>query len=430
MKIQIHRGTNQIGGCVCEIESGGYKVFIDFGEQLPCAEKISLHPIEGLTCGDSSKSALFITHYHADHIGKIIEALDDLPIYLGKTALEIYQHYTKRRTYIKDQAESDKNENLLQRSKRITTFEALQKIKVGGITVTPLLVDHSAFDAYMFIIEAEGKRILHTGDFRGHGFRGKALLKTLRAYAQNIDYIISEGSNIQRTKAPEKSEMELQSQFVREFEKNKYNFVFASSTNIDRIFGLYHAAKKSKRSFVCDKYQAEILKIVSKNHKHHSSFYDIDYEQEENPAARFFDLNRQNADKTYYFNKGLESYLNRHGFCMLIRSNPAFKPLLDKYSELDKTQVYFSMWSGYLHSESSGYNSNIADFLRPYNLTHLHTSGHADIDTLKSVFDTINPKVGIIPIHTEAPEMFEKIFPEHNFIVLQDGESYNTNFNN
>ena len=183
MKIQIHRGSNQIGGCVCEIESSGYKVFIDFGEQLPGAEKISLHPIEGLTCGDSSKSALFITHYHADHIGIIIEALDDLPIYLGKTALEIYQHYTKRLTYIKDRTESDKNKNLLQRTKTITTFEALQKIKVGGITVIPLLVDHSAFDAYMFIIEAEGKRILHTGDFRGHGFRGKALLKTLRAYA-------------------------------------------------------------------------------------------------------------------------------------------------------------------------------------------------------------------------------------------------------
>jgi len=34
MKITVHRGTNQIGG---------------------------------LTCGDVSKSALFITHYHGDH---------------------------------------------------------------------------------------------------------------------------------------------------------------------------------------------------------------------------------------------------------------------------------------------------------------------------------------------------------------------------
>ena len=35
MKLTIHRGTDQIGGCITEIESGGYKVFVDFGEQLP-----------------------------------------------------------------------------------------------------------------------------------------------------------------------------------------------------------------------------------------------------------------------------------------------------------------------------------------------------------------------------------------------------------
>ena len=35
MKLIIHRGTKQIGGCVTEIEHNGYKVFIDYGEQLP-----------------------------------------------------------------------------------------------------------------------------------------------------------------------------------------------------------------------------------------------------------------------------------------------------------------------------------------------------------------------------------------------------------
>jgi ribonuclease J len=34
----------------------------------------------------------------------------------------------------------------------------------------------------------------------------------------------------------------------------------------------------------------------------------------------------------------------------------------------------------------------------------MHTSGHADLETLKTVFETVNPKGGIIPIHTEAPE--------------------------
>jgi ribonuclease J len=82
MKITIHRGTKQIGGCVTEIESNGYKVFIDFGEQLPGVENENnqLPQIDGLICGDISKSALFITHYHGDHIGKICDTVFELPI--------------------------------------------------------------------------------------------------------------------------------------------------------------------------------------------------------------------------------------------------------------------------------------------------------------------------------------------------------------
>lgn len=35
MKITVHRGSNQIGGCVTEYESNGWKLFVDYGEQLP-----------------------------------------------------------------------------------------------------------------------------------------------------------------------------------------------------------------------------------------------------------------------------------------------------------------------------------------------------------------------------------------------------------
>ena len=35
MKIKIHRGTHQIGGCVTEYEYNGYRLFVDYGEELP-----------------------------------------------------------------------------------------------------------------------------------------------------------------------------------------------------------------------------------------------------------------------------------------------------------------------------------------------------------------------------------------------------------
>ena len=89
MNITIHRGTDQIGGCITEYEQDGWKLWVDYGEQLP-GSKHEGEPIEveGLTKGYTDKSALFITHYHGDHIGRISELPNQLPIYIGSKALE------------------------------------------------------------------------------------------------------------------------------------------------------------------------------------------------------------------------------------------------------------------------------------------------------------------------------------------------------
>lgn len=48
-------------------------------------------------------------------------------------------------------------------------FDPTQPFKIGDFTVTAYPVDHSAFDSMAFIIEAEGKRVLYSGDLRLHG---------------------------------------------------------------------------------------------------------------------------------------------------------------------------------------------------------------------------------------------------------------------
>lgn len=424
MKLTIHRGTNQIGGCITEIESGGYKIFIDFGEQLPGTVIKELHPIVGLTCGDSSKSALFITHYHGDHIGKICDTPVDLPINVGKTALEIFNCLENRLSYIPNPNTSEKHKRIVERIKSIKTFEQLKKVSVGPITITPLVVDHSAFDAYMFIIEADNIRILHTGDFRGHGFRSKGLIPMLKKYATNIDYLISEGSNIQRPNATIQTEQELQKEFEKQFGKNKYNFVLVSSTNIDRIVGLYHASKKAKRCFICDSYQANILKIVAQNHKKYTQFYNLNFNQTTSPAARFFNLKR-NGKNPFSFEGKLKSYVEKYGFCMLIRSNESFSPLISEYTQSNNSKIYYSMWDGYLDSSKTAFNEALYNFLKPYNLEYMHTSGHADLETLKAVYETVKPKSGVIPMHTEAPEKFQELFHQQTTIIpLKDGDVF------
>ena len=150
MKITIHRGTNQIGGCITEYEVNGWKLFLDYGEQLPGNEQKELE-IEGLNKGDLSKSALFITHYHNDHVGYIYELPNDLPIYMGELTKDILSELSNHLSSV-----SEKEARMAKRLESVKTFKTKEIIHFGDYIITPVTIDHSAFDSYAFKIEAQG----------------------------------------------------------------------------------------------------------------------------------------------------------------------------------------------------------------------------------------------------------------------------------
>jgi len=409
--ITIHRGTRQIGGCVTEIATTNNRVFIDFGENLPGDNTPSL-PIDGLTEGDGTKSALFFTHYHGDHIGRLAEVLSDLPVFMGKTAKAIYMNLIER---------TDKEK--LPLFKRIQTFEPGEPVIFGDITVMPLMIDHSAFDAYMFIVQAgdKGKRILHTGDFRLHGVRSKKTLFMLKRYAKHIDYIVCEGTTVSRNGEPPMSEHELRQKASKMMSAAKYVFVLCSSTNIDRIGAFYHANPKG-RLFVCDAYQKKQLETVRQDHAEKSDYY--------------------NFQHVYDYAPNLDALMEKKGFCMLVRQGEYFRRIMEKYIKDDqkilsndpeyspggastaiepnKFLLIYSMWTGYLDERAK--SQELVDLLAPYDYRVLHTSGHASPEDIKKLYETINPKCGLIPIHTDDPEVFLRFIPESSTILLNDGE--------
>lgn len=387
MKIIIHRGTHQIGGCVTEISTDNSKIFIDFGSDLPNSLNADFPKmIMGLTLNDNTERALFLTHYHGDHVGRLNDIKTDIPIYMGKTAKELFKNYAVR---IKI--------DIAKKIDEIHTFSPLEKITVGDITVTPLMIDHSAFDAYMFIVEAQGKRVLHTGDFRMHGFRGSKTLPMLKKYAENIDCIICETTNLSREDVKLITERELQNEARQILKENKYVFVFCSSTNIDRIGAFYHANPKG-RLFICDEYQKKQLETVSKYHKQKSSFYDFNH--------------------VLSYGTNIDEIMEKRGFCMIVKQGKMCERLLKKYK--GRSKVIYSMWSGYLKGEAK--NDELVNFLKDYELTFLHSSGHASVSDLVKLYNTVNPKTGLIPIHGETPEKLSQFLPKDKLLLLNDGE--------
>jgi ribonuclease J len=286
----------------------------------------------------------------------------------------------------------------LPRIEKMLTFTALDRIIIGDITVMPLMTDHSAFDAYMFVIDAGGKRILHTGDFRTHGFRGGKTFDMLRRYAPGVDYIISENTALTRGAEPAISERELQDKARVIMSDNKYVFVLCASTNIDRIGAFYHANPKGKL-FICDGYQKSQLEIVRERHAGKSSFYSF--------------------ERVYDYAPNLDALMDEKGFCMLIRQSEFFKKMLERYK--GRSKILYSMWTGYLKGEAM--NERLVDFLRGYEFEVLHTSGHANPQDLKKLYETVKPNIGLIPIHGEAPERFRELLPDGNVIVAEDGET-------
>ena len=228
MKLHIHRGQNQIGGNIIEISTDTTKILLDVGLELDDDGDQSLPEIQGLF-DYAGYDAIFVSHYHGDHIGLAYYAHKDIPIYIGEASYNII-----------------KASDLYKKKATITPKGFLtnkQPIIVGDISVTPYLCDHSAFDSYMLLCEADGESVLYTGDFRSNG--RKSFDALLRSLPRNVDKLLCEGTTLSRGSHTAITEKELEERATDLFRDAAGPiFVLQSTTNIDRIGTMYRAAKR------------------------------------------------------------------------------------------------------------------------------------------------------------------------------------------
>ncbi|MDF2586411.1 MAG: hypothetical protein K0S41_252 [Anaerocolumna sp.] len=417
--IVIHRGTNQIGGCVTEIKTENHRIFVDFGEELPGTESDSHElKIDGLNYVGKKCDGVFFTHYHGDHVGMFQTIQKEVPLYMGECSRQIMMT-------IYDTIKDNGALEILRDNNRMHLIVEKVTIPCGDIKVTPFSVDHSAYDAYMFLIETPDLTILHTGDYRNHGYRGDKLLDMIRCYItkygnRKIDVLITEGTMMNRQMENVMTELEMQKTAFHYFKENRYIFLLCSSTNLDSLWSFYKAAEMNGMRFYSNGY---VYKQI-KNFKKYAG-------KKANYLYKFKSVYQVNWN--YYLNKvkmTQEEYMREKGFIILIKEGEQYKKWIERFEDL-KPKIIYSMWEGYLDPKIKAFNGELAEFLKPFTpdqLYKLHTSGHATTKCIEKVISAINPCKAIIPIHTENKAGFEKLNIseklKQRIIYLSDGEKY------
>lgn len=404
MEVKIIKGLNQIGGCITEIKCKDTRIIIDFGEELE--NENATFELAGLTCGTPSYDAVFITHSHGDHIGLIDKIIPSIPVFVEEKSLEIYNLTC-------DFCNKERLKRDVNTFKLVKDIEFTQPIYVNkNLKVTPYITDHSSYNSCMYLIEGEGKKILHTGDFRNHG-RKMFVFQDVLQHIGKVNLLITEGTTLTRSKDKYLNEVELE-QRAKEI-MNNYDqvLVMQSSTNLDRTVSFLKASLQSNKKFVLDLFSYYLNQELNLNiHVDYKNVFVWKPFKYQYKAPWF---------KDKYLNIKTSSKLLPN-FTMEVKESmlPDIK-MLKRKGLLNNACLIYSMWDGYIKKEEK-----LENFIHELNLMHidffeLHTSGHADLSAMQMLNKLVNPNQTII-IHTENGQEGINIF---NYVQkLEEGIYY------
>jgi len=359
----------------------------------------------------SSEISLLLSHAHQDHYGLINYIDPDCNIYLSEathkliepTNLFTYQEWTINNPHYFDSGES---------------------FTVGDINITPFLMDHSAFDAYAFLVEADGSSLFYSGDFRSHGRKSKAFDWFSHNVKTGVDYLLLEGTTLGRSDQRFPTETDIENDLVSTFTNDKGpHLIYTSGQNIDRLVSIFRACRRTGKILALDFYIANVLKTLS-------SYGRLPYPSKDFPEIKVFFpyrlarmiSNQGKQELLYQFKdyKITKDQISDQAGRIVLTVRPSMQGDLDYIDNLAGGQFIFSMWKGYKKEQRT---KEFIDYLsnRGLDEKHLHTSGHADQATLLRMVDILKPK-NIVPIHTFEGDAYKNVFIGDNVIRINDGE--------
>jgi ribonuclease J len=426
MNLTIHRGTKEIGGSCVEISTSNTRIIIDVGlplvdqdrepfdrstmrgksvEQL--IEDRIIPNVPGLfASGGTKPDAILLSHAHLDHVGLLKHTPAGIPVFAtaGTSKMMLAGAVFA-------------GQDLLPRV-RHQIIEYQKPFKVGDITITPYAVDHSCFGSVAFLVEAEGKRLLYSGDLRWHGRKPgmiKSLVETVAPL--QIDALVMEGTHFGSERPARKTEYVLENDIVEQI-KAAPGLVLASFSpiDVDRLVTYLKAAMKSGRTFVADAYTAFVMHLLHK---------EINL-----PDPKTADCMKIYFNQSFQ-RRGIQKLIDMFSGNQIefseITSSPdkyvlCFRPSnlrLDFNGTLPpQSQVMYSYWHGYLGKPDWQAVQSAVEQANG-NFTHRHTSGHIYVEDILKFVAGVNPKT-VYPIHTFQASGFERMW-SGRVVKLSDG---------
>lgn len=413
VKLCIHRAADTIGGnCIEIMAPSGERILLDAGRPLDTPDNTPTLVPPSLNTSNPV-SGVLLSHAHTDHCGLLNSLPSDWPVFCG-AASEVLLHLSA----------ALRKENINQ---QCSHWRNTVPFNIGAFSITPMLIDHSAFDAYALQIDVAGKRMLYSGDFRAHGRKAERTERLMQNPPDNIDVLIMEGTNLPSVGAVVKgtpTESELEEDFVRLFKETHGRvFVSWSSTNIDRTVTLYRACKRSRRVLVPDLFCMMVLMRLGQFANIPQPEWQCGYMKAAVTSRMVSLMERLGESDFVELLKGHRAAMS----ASKLADTPAKWVIMTRSSLVgdfarkgvvpDGDDVWvWSQWKGYLEQESA---QKMKDFFSPCGMEYIHSSGHASPEVLHQFAEAMKPKV-LIPVHGEAWGEHKSLCP--NTQTLQNGE--------